>query len=165
MATMSTPAFSAVSYTHLLFKAYAFEMNFEISCNNEKIVSGATAKIANTNGAHPNTVKDGFTYDKASGKEMALTDVMVGTQAEIQAKVIAEFEKKIDANTGDFLEGAKDSLQKEIANVEFYMAKDGIHFFFQLYTIAPYAAGFQEVVFPYADGVTVFVPAAETEAE
>ena len=37
-----------------LFKAYAFEMNFEISCNNEKIVSGATAKIANTNGAHPN---------------------------------------------------------------------------------------------------------------
>ena len=141
------------------YRAYAFEMNVTLSFDYSNMLSGMIIKYENTGGAHPNTIKTGFTYDKTTGKEMLLPDIMVGTQTEIQERIITNFHAFIDKNADNFFEDAKTTIEKEIDHVEFYMAADGIHFFFQLYDIAPYAAGFQEIVIPYAENVTTYVPA------
>lgn len=68
------------------FTAYTFEMNVELGFDGDNILSGVVVEYANTGGAHPNTIKTGFAYDKTTGEEMALTDIMVGTETEIQEK-------------------------------------------------------------------------------
>lgn len=52
----------------------------------------------------------GKTFDTTLGKELALTDVLKGTQEEINQQIIAAFSAQIDKNPEQYFEEAKDTL-------------------------------------------------------
>ncbi|MBS6366131.1 MAG: DUF4163 domain-containing protein [Clostridiales bacterium] len=130
------------------FQPYSFERAFSIKLDGTDLLSGVMTDYSFTGGAHPMTVKTGFTYDKSSGKALTLDQAQEGAD-KLREQAVAAFEAKIDAEPELFFADAKTTVQNEIQNAQFYLADDGVHFLFQLYDIAPYAAGFQEVTVAY----------------
>ncbi len=91
----------------------------------------------------------GKTFDTTLGKELALTDVLKGTQEEINQQIIAAFTAQIDKNPDQYFGGAKDTLAKDVEQAGFYLSKDGVVIYFQLYTLQSYAAGFSTCTLPF----------------
>lgn len=94
----------------------------------------------------------GFTFDLQTGRRMSLRDVIGNSEEELKQTVVAYFGKLIDEDPKGFREDAKEYIRDSInLNYDFYLRKDGIHFDFEPYELASYAAGFQEAVIPYTE--------------
>ena len=78
-----------------------------------------------------------------------MTDVLKGTQEEINQQIIAAFTAQIDKNPDQYSGGAKDTLAKDVEQAGFYLSKDGVVIYFQLYTLQSYAAGFSTCTLPF----------------
>ncbi len=104
-------------------------------------------------GAHPNTVVTYINFDPATGNEIKLDDIFK-----------ENYEEYLNNRLTDALadkRGAKD--RKEIKEKgylnfndiypteNFMLKKDSIHFFYNRYDIAPYAAGTTTLGFPYEE--------------
>lgn len=131
--------------------SYEYIMAFDITYDQGNLVSMNVSKMSSTGGAHPSTEMSSAVYDLSTGKTLALTDILKGTQKEIDQKIIDGFNAMIDKDSAAYLKDAKDTVTKDISKVQFYLGSDAIHFYFQQDTIAPYAAGFVEYTIPYAD--------------
>ena len=95
-------------------------------------------------GAHPMTARFGHTYDLASGKELAITDLTGKSAEETTALINAAFTEKIKAAPESFFEDALDKLDEKLQGAAFYVKDGKITLAASLYSIAPYAAGFIE---------------------
>lgn len=128
---------------------YEFDLRYDVTYDQDGRLSFCTKAIEYTGGAHPNTIMTGKTFDTTLGKELALTDVLKGTKEEVNKQVIDGFTALIDKNAEEYFSDAKDTLAKEIDNAGFYLTKDGVVVYFQLYTLQPYAAGFSTCTLPF----------------
>ena len=63
-------------------------------------------------------------------------------------QIIDGFTALIDKNAELYLSDAKENLAKEVDNAGFYLTKDGVVVYFQLYTLQAYAAGFSTCTLP-----------------
>lgn len=132
------------------FLPYTFEQTVELEFVVGDYVSGVTTEVSYTGGAHPNTVKTGFTYSTSDGKLLTLDKALEGAD-KLRERAVEQFNDMIDANPENFFEDAKQTVKDGIDEAQFYLAPDGVHFIFQLYEIAPYTAGFQEVTVSYPE--------------
>lgn len=130
---------------------YEYIMSFDVTYDQGNLVSMNVRKMSSTGGAHPMTEMNSTVSDLSTGKTLALTDILKGTQQEIDQKIIDGFNAMIDKDPATYLKDAKDTVTKDISKVQFYLGSDAIHFYFQQVTIAPYAAGFTEFTIPYTD--------------
>lgn len=96
-------------------------------------------------GAHPMTVRKGYVFDLASGKELTLTDITGKTDEETKALVKNAYTEKIKAEPEIFFEDALDNLDESLKDVDFFIENGKTMLFTSLYSVAPYAAGFVEV--------------------
>lgn len=96
-------------------------------------------------GAHPMTVRFGYTFDLKTGKELALTDITGKSEEETSALVKKAYTEKIKAEPEIFFEDALDKLDETLKGVDFYVEDGKTVLFTSLYSVAPYAAGFVEV--------------------
>ena len=129
--------------TDIITVPYEFDLRYEVTYDQDGLISFCTKAIEYTDGAHPNT------FDTTLGKELALTDVLKGTQEEINQQIIAAFTAQIDKNPDQYSGGAKDTLAKDVEQAGFYLSKDGVVIYFQLYTLQSYAAGFSTCTLPF----------------
>lgn len=127
---------------------YEFTLRYEVTYDQDGLLSFCTKAMEYTGGAHPNTIMTGKTFDTTLGKELALTDVLKGTKEEVNKQIIDGFTALIDKNAELYLSDAKDNLAKEVDNAGFYLTKDGVVVYFQLYTLQAYAAGFSTCTLP-----------------
>lgn len=90
-------------------------------------------------GAHGNTIIRVGTISRTTGRILKVGDFVAdGKRAALKAALHREAVKAL---------GGKENLQSEVEVIEnFYFAKDGLHFVYNEYEIACYAAGSVEVV-------------------
>lgn len=132
---------------------YTFDLRFDVTYDQNGLLSFCSRAVEDTKGAHPNTIMTGTTFDTTLGTQLTLTDVLKATQEDVNKQVIDGFTALIDAaKEGTYFGEAKDTLAKEVGNAEFYLTNDGVVVYFQLYTLQPYAAGFSTctLAFPQA---------------
>ena len=131
------------------FMPYEFEFDYDIDYNTEDFLTITAVLYFDLHGAHPTTSMTSVTYDMKAKKELALTDIWDMDETAATNEVIFAFNEDIDKNPDMYFEDAKDTLEKIAKDVEFYMDGEGVHLYFQLYDIAPYAAGYPEVLVPF----------------
>lgn len=96
---------------------------------------------------NPNTYSTGYVFDIKTGERLAINDILRGTDDEI-AQIIG----KRFINSDRISEEVKTKYQEEILNntqyVGFYIDDNNINFFYDPFTVAPYAEGSLEAYLP-----------------
>ena len=135
------------------FHPHAYERSAEIYYNGNNLLSVQSLQYENTGGAHPNSLWLSETFDVKTGKKLALTDVLGGSKEEALAKVYQTVLSKIKATEGtnDFVyqESYPEDVRKNYDEDDFVLTGNSLMFYYQLYAIAPYAAGFPKFELPY----------------
>ena len=68
-------------------------------------------------------------------------------EKELKKEVDAAFAKKFAQDPRGYWENAKDIVEKtKLADIGYYLTEDGVVFYLDPYIVAPYAAGFVEVI-------------------
>lgn len=103
-------------------------------------------------GAHGMPYWIGFTFDLETGDRLCLADIIGNSEEELKAIVTKYFTQYIGENPDGFWEDALETVNEGISlDSDFYLSKEGIHFYFGPYALACFAAGFQEVTVPYGE--------------
>ena len=129
---------------------YEFQSMFDSAYVGPDVVSAKLVVSTYMGGAHGNAVIYGLNYDRESGNQLTLDDAlsMIGLSlAEVAERAKTELTTKLGA---DIIspEGA-DPTPENYAT--FIVGPERVTFVFQVYQIAPYAAGLQEVSFARID--------------
>lgn len=125
---------------HEYSNKYSLTANYDVKTDNEKYTSILQSIYTYTGGAHGNTIRYSMTIDKATDEPVALKDLFtVAHYADYLNKLAASQNQDIHFYHPVTLSG----------NEDFYLTDDGIVLYYQLYEVAPYAAGFIEYKFSY----------------
>ncbi len=121
---------------------YATDASYEVKLNNSKYLSILQSIYTYTGGAHGMTVRYSMTTDKQTGKAIELKDLFRSNDyINYLNKLALNQNKDIHLFQPVTLTGQEN----------FYLTDDGLVIYYQLYEVAPYAAGFVEYKFSYAD--------------
>ncbi len=121
------------------FTTREFNKLFKIVYADAKYASFHSEEFSYLGGAHGYTRITVGTIDRATGRILRLADVVAEEKLDDLADLLrAEVIKKI---------GGEENLQGEVKPIDnFYIDKDGLHFIFNQYEVACYAAGSIEIV-------------------
>ena len=121
--------------------------DYKVTLENSGTLSFYVDLSYNFNGAHPMTYRNGYTYDLESGKELILSDVTGISENKAMEIIKNAYTEAIKADTENktFFTDALKNLDETLKTVDFYMEGKNIVFFTELYSVAPYAAGFVNV--------------------
>ena len=131
------------------FLPYTFEFDYDIDLNTENYLSMTAILYYDLHGAHPTTSMTSVNYDMKGKKELALSDIWNMDETAATNEVIAVFNEDIDKNPDMYFADAKETVEKIAKDVEFYLDEEGVNLYFQLYDIAPYAAGYPQITVPF----------------
>jgi hypothetical protein len=136
------------------FFVRTYDRSFSIPYNGNNLLSVLEEQFENFGGAHPDTVRMSQTFDVTTGKKLELTDFLGATQEQALEKVYTAVLAQIKAKQGTdqdvFSEGYTESVRKNYSPQDFWLSDQSMVFCYQLYTIAPYAAGFQQFEIPFS---------------
>lgn len=141
----------------------AITVDHTVTFNESPLLSLTVNEWFFSGGAHPMSYLRAYTFDTRTGERLTLADLFRADADyrsrldEIMAAQIAE--RKIAIFSFTPFAGVKD-------NQEFYLTKEGLVVYYQLYEYTPYAAGFLRFPIPYAavadllkaDWLTVLAP-------
>ena len=130
------------------FSPYTFEFDYDINLNTEDYFSMTAVLYYNLHGAHPMTSMTSVSYDMKAKKEFALTDIWNVDAEGAKKEIIDAFNAEIDKNPTMYFEDAKKTVEENTQRAEFYLDENGVNMYFQLYEIAPYAAGYPMCLIP-----------------
>ncbi len=119
---------------------YHMYADYEVKLNNSAYVSILQSIYTYSGGAHGMTIRYSMTANRATGEILKLADLFAD---KTYLGVLNELAK--DQNKDKYL---FDKVQLT-GNEDFYLTDKGLTVYFQLYEVAPYAAGFVEYFFPY----------------
>lgn len=103
-------------------------------------------------GAHGMPYWEPFTFQLQTGEKLGLSDVIANSEEELKEIVTEYFAQKINEAPEEYWENALDIVRDEITlESNFVLTPEGIRFYFEPYLLAPYAAGFPEVIIPFAE--------------
>lgn len=116
-----------------------FNKEYKIVYADKDYLSFYTKEYSYLGGAHGNTVIRVGTISRATGRILKVGDFVADVKRAALKKALHDGAVKAL--------GGEENLQSEVEVIEnFYLAKDGLHFFYNEYEIACYAAGPVEVV-------------------
>ena len=123
----------------LFHPIYVIKSSFEVPYNNNDLLSLVISNYEFLGGAHGMSTLIPYNYDIKTGGRLILKDLFVDGfdyKTVCDEFIRGEIEKNKDLyfDHGNYFKGVKE-------NQDFYISKDGVTIFFQLYDIAPYAAG------------------------
>ena len=128
---------------------YEVTSSFYVPYNANGILSLNVINYYYAGGAHGLSNLKSYNYDIKTGKELALKDLFVDGY-DYKSFVNAKIKKYIDEDKNTYFSGGADF--KGIGdNQEFDISNDGITVYFQVYEIAPYAAGIRSFLIPKAE--------------
>ncbi|WP_055105367.1 DUF3298 and DUF4163 domain-containing protein [Paenibacillus ihumii] len=123
---------------------YEYESHYIITHNTDGILSLILQKYEYTGGAHGMTVQKGYTFSLQDGHTLTLDDLF-GTNREYKKLLNGELAAKLEA-LPDYMGGFAGVGQ----DTEFYVQRDKLKIFFQLYEYTPYASGMPEFSIPFS---------------
>ena len=135
-------------------RKYALELDFEVS-EGPKTISYVYTIYEDTLGAHPNGYYRTFTFDKATGAELMLGDILTGNYlarlSELsRAKLPAIIAEKSGAEANiEYIESGTTATPENFQN--FAIQADTLVLIFPPYQVGPYALGTQFVEIPLSE--------------
>ncbi len=134
------------------FMPYEYTYTYTVDYDKSELLSITSYSYYYSGGAHGMTINNSKTFDLTNQKELVLTDILNGTEAEIDELIINEFSEYFKEETSeDFLTEWGNSLKENVKDIKFRLTNEGLSLYFDVYTVAPYAAGTPEVIIPYND--------------
>lgn len=107
-------------------------------------------------GAHGMPYREGYVFRVSDGKQVELSEMSRMTGDEWDKLLRARFADRIAAEPDMFYEDAPELIKTyDMSKAGSYFADDGIVFYLSPYEIAPYAAGYVEIVIPYEEAALV----------
>ena len=97
-------------------------------------------------GAHGYTAYDGETYDLNTGEPLSLGDLLDMKDDKAYELVEQRYQGVLQVHPEDFSENASQFVSEHIREIEYYLDADGVNVFFQVYDVAPYAAGRIDII-------------------
>lgn len=107
-----------------------------------------------TGGAHGMPFRTDYIFDRQTGKRLGLSDIVGVSEEELKTIVSSHFKTLSEETKFSFED--PETLEKTVAerinmDFPFYITSEGVAFYFTPYDIAAYAAGFPQVIVPYAE--------------
>lgn len=100
-----------------------------------------------TGGAHPMTYMKSYNFDLKSGDSLNIEEIFNEDGKKVYKDIIdKEIKDKINNNPDIYF---ADEFKGVNENTQYYLTKDGVVVFFQLYELAPYSAGIPEFKISY----------------
>lgn len=121
--------------------SFEYHRDYKVVYVDSKFLSFRAEEFSYTGGAHGRTTITVGTFNRKTGKILKLADIVPYEQREdfteiLRAAVVAKL-------------GGEDRIIDDVrAHDNFYIAQDTLHFVFNEYEVADYAAGAIEVVVP-----------------
>lgn len=102
-------------------------------------------------GAHGMPYWNGYVFNVQTGEQLGLVDIVSDDEIQIKGLVTQYFTEMYNEDPDMYWDDAADIVFKYTTlDSQFYLSEEGIVFYFGPYDLAPYAAGFQEIVIPYS---------------
>lgn len=117
-------------------------ISYQVNTDRNDILSISVMDYWYFGGAHPSTTLVAHNYDLKNKKSLVLSDVLKGDLKKVTTDSFEDYVKTYDSEYAE-------ELRKEIANaaenVKFYICDDSVVLYFDVYEVAPYAAGYPAV--------------------
>ncbi len=128
---------------------WAYDVDCRVLEQDENFITLSNFIYTFTGGAHGNTYQQYISFDKKTGKELKLSDIVSNLDefneiAEKEFRIALELGSENFEDLGFWFENNKFSC-----NDNFYFTENGINFLFNTYEIGPYAVGQVEFSVPY----------------
>lgn len=126
------------------FHMYDALMIYEITYNQDNILSLFYDQYIYSGGAHGNTVRRSQTWNVKRGCQITLrhyTDDPVALQAEIINRIREEIVRQIERGEDMYFEDYPKLILETFNPESFYLTPYGMVIYYQQYDIAPYASG------------------------
>lgn len=130
------------------FYTYEDENSVNILRADSKVFSFTSVNYNYTGGAHPNTYVMGHNIEVATGKEIALSDLILNKD-KFKDALKQELLSKVDGDSSVFFDLDSSLKEFDFDNQSWVLIPNGIRVIFNHYDIAPYAAGEFEVDLDY----------------
>lgn len=131
------------------FIKYSVMSNYEITYNQDNILSVVVTLYNYTGGAHGNTEKIAYNFDLNTGKTGYLKDFFY-EEDQYRKVILDEVRNQISKEPDKYYKDILDTLHGIAYNHNFYLTKDAVVVYYDLYDIAPYVAGIPEFKIPYS---------------
>lgn len=139
--------------------SYSIDIGYTVEYADTDLISVGFLNGTYEGGAHPNSNSFTINYDLKNNREIKLADVFKpGAKYldAVSAYSIKDLQSRKDAETGENMGIAQemwaDGATPEAGNyASWNVTKKGLMFTFDAYQVAPYAAGPQTVIVPYAN--------------
>lgn len=129
---------------------------YTVTFNQSGLLSFYITEYQYLGGAHPNSVRRGYTYDLDKGEAQKASDLMIWTDRQIKQYIASTISKTANKTPDSFFMEEVEKLGQLKFPLQFYLAKEGIVFFFNPYEIAPYVAGVIETSILYEGNENLF---------
>ena len=125
---------------------------------NERFISFTQQGYEYSGGAHGMPYWIPHTFDLHTGEELGLPFFVANAEEEFKDIVTEQFIKMYDVDPELYWDGAVETVRESVDfESPFYLKEEGLVIYFGPYELAPYAAGFVEILVPYED-LELFVP-------
>jgi len=119
---------------------------------NERFISYTQQEYDYSGGAHGMPYWVPHTFDLHTGEELDLSFFVANEEEEFKDIVTEHFIKMYDVDSDLYWDDAVETVREYVDfRWPFYLNEDGVVIYFSPYDLAPYAAGFVEIVVPYED--------------
>lgn len=131
------------------FRPHTYERWAEIYYNANNIFSTLIYHYENTGGAHPNSFQRADNFKVDSGVKLDLSQVL-GVDMNIALQIVHDLTAEQMIKNGEemYFEDAIDTIKVMYQREDFLIQENNLRFFYQLYTLAPYAGGYPEFYMP-----------------
>lgn len=134
------------------FRKFDAVFTYTAAWNQDCVLSLYTDCYEYTGGAHGNTVRYADTWDLNVGYPLPLS-IFFPHGAPYRKRMLAFAAKQADAEVSSgesmYFDDYKKLLVKHFNPHNYYLAPDGLAFYYQLYTIAPYVEGIVSFTVPF----------------
>lgn len=119
---------------------------------NERFISFTQQGYDYSGGAHGMPYWVPHTFDLHTGEELGLSFFVANEQEEFKNIVTEHFVKMYDVDPSLYWADAVETVRETVSFASpFYLKEEGLVIYYGPYDLAPYAAGFVEIVVPYED--------------
>ncbi len=131
---------------------YEIEISYQVSAASNDLVSVIFSNYESTGGAHPNTSSFALNYDLKNNRQLELKDLFIPSAnylKQISTYSLTDLKKRTgEMSDSEWLQNGAGPKAENYKS--WTIANDGLHFLFDSYQVAAYAAGNFEVIMPYS---------------
>ncbi|MFV0343584.1 MAG: DUF3298 and DUF4163 domain-containing protein [Anaerocolumna sp.] len=139
-----------------LVRKYEIVVKYELTYNQDCVISLFTDRYEYTGGAHGMTNRVGDTWSLEKGKRMLLSDFFPG-QIDYKERIIEaiykQIENQISTSSNYYFDDYENLVRDNFNERNFYIVPEGVTIFYQLYEIAPYSSGIMTFLIPFENSM------------